>query len=362
MSRDSDFKSLKKELKVIDLAHVDDNITCLSTGVMGFDLAMGGGWPAGRISEIFGEWQTGKSLIAYRSIAACQRAGGIAILDDAERAFTKAWAKVLGIVTEENDAGIFPLIYTYFDSLEDGFQHMEEVANKVREKENFKDVPLLYVKDSLAASIAKSEIDEPFEKGGVAVRARSISRGLSRLTNLIANQKMAVVFVNQLRQKIGVMFGEDEETTGGKSLKFAASVRVSLRRGKKIKDGDKVLGVAGKMEVVKSKIGIPYNQVGFEMFFDGGIHPLSGLLDYLVAQDIITKPTTQSYEFGENRFRERDFSIFWESNKADVLKAFWAKGENAPPTPTTTPGDESEKSLEEPDGEDVPRQRASRRG
>jgi len=314
-SFEDDLERLRSEFSVIDLSGAEEEIRCISTGVVAFDLAMGGGWPESRISEISGEWQSGKSLVMYQSIKECQLQGGIAVLDDSERAFDVRWAKVLGIDLNK-------LIYFVADSLEEGFSHMEKFCRKARESDSFRDVPILYVKDSLEASIAYEEKSMDLIRPAVALRARAISKCLRRLTNLIADTRVAVVFVNQLRDKIGVMFGEKTHTAGGKAPKYYAGLRVVLRKKGRLKSGNRVVGVKGELEVTKSKIGIPYRKAAFEIFFNRGIPRHSGLLNFLVDEEIITRPTSRSYQFGDRRFTSREFLKVWEECGDAMMEAY----------------------------------------
>jgi recombination protein RecA len=313
-ARTAALDQIRKEVDTIDLSGVSESVECIKTGVVAFDLAMDGGWPVGRLSELAGDWQSGKSLLAYQSIAECQRQGGIAFLDDVERALDKTWARKLGINLDE-------LFYYHSSSLEDGFQHLFRVCTVVRNSSQFRDVPVLYIKDSLEASIAKDEAEKEFGEMGVAMRSRAISSGLRRLMNLIADQRIAVVLINQLRTNIGPMYGPKEETTGGRAPKFYASMRTILRKGKKIKDGERTVGIEGTMEVLKSKIGTPFKSVHFQIIFRRGIGALSGLLPFLVTEGAIKKLTPHSYQFGSDRFRPQDFSRVWtESNEALLAK------------------------------------------
>jgi recombination protein RecA len=310
-ARKRGIEDLKKSLSTVELPEATRRV---STGIISVDLATGGGFPEGRFSEVAGEWQTGKSLICYQAIAQCQKSGGLAILDDAERAFDKRWAKILGINTDE-------LMYFISTSLEHGFEHVEMVAKQVRENEEFKDKSILYVKDSLEASIAKEEAEQDFAKAGIAQRARVISRCLRRITNLIADQRIAVVFVNQLRTNVGVMFGPNEESGGGKAPKFYAGLRCIIKKHGKIIEESRVVGTKGILEVIKSKVGVPFKRTEFEINFNKGIDRYSGLLPYLVAEGVITRPTTQSYGFGDLRFKAKEFRQVWKENSKDFRKA-----------------------------------------
>jgi len=308
-----ELERLRSDLSTIDLSELNENIRCISTGVVAFDLAMGGGWPESRFSEIFGEWQSGKSLIMYQSIKECQAAGGLAFLDDSERAFDKRWARALGINLDE-------LFYFISTSIEHGFEHLEKVCHEVRKSPEFRDVPILYVKDSLAASIAKEEADMTFEKTGIALQARAVSKGLRRLTNLIADQRVAVVFVNQIRTKVGVMFGPSSESTGGRAPKFYAGMRIGLYKKSKIKRAGRIVGMGGLFDVVKSKIGVPWRQVKFQMLLKTGVHALSGLFEYFISESVIKQLTTRSFEFAGDRFKRQDFPAMWaDAGKREAL-------------------------------------------
>jgi recombination protein RecA len=234
-------------------------------------------------------------------------------MDDAERAFDKRWAKVLGIDTDE-------LIYFISPDLESGFEHIEKLAKKVREGE-FKDKPILYVKDSLEASIAKEEAEQDFAKAGIAQRARVISRCLRRITNLIADQRIAVVFVNQLRTNVGVMFGPSEESGGGKAPKFYAGLRCVVKKHGKIIEDNRVVGTKGVLEVIKSKVGVPFKRTEFEIVFNKGVNRYSGLLPYLVAEGIVTRPTNITYAFGETKFKAKEFRSVWKENEKEFREA-----------------------------------------
>lgn len=301
------------ELRSLFSVELPEATRRVSTGVISVDLATGGGFPEGRISEVAGEWQTGKSLICYQALRECQKAGGLAILDDVERAFDKKWAKIIGINTDE-------LIYHISPDLESGFEHTEKIAKRARQGE-FKDKPIIYVRDSLEASIAKEEAEQEFSKTGVAQRARVISRCLRRINHLIADERIAVVFVNQLRTNVGVMFGPTEESGGGKAPKFYAGLRCIIKkRGKIIEDG-RVVGTKGVFEVIKSKVGVPFKRAEFEIVFNKGISRYSGLLPYLITEGVVTRPTNITYEFEGHKFKAKEFRAIWKENEKAFRKA-----------------------------------------
>lgn len=310
-----DFDALKKSLQVVDLSK-EASVRCIPTGVISIDLAVGGGIPEGRFTEIFGEWQSGKSLLMYQAIAECQRRGGVAFLFDSERAFDIRWGKALGIDVDE-------LLLFYPESLEDAFTDMEKAIRLVKSG-GLKDRPVLIVYDSLAASVAKDELEQGFGKPEMALRARVISSSLRKMTNLIADHRVALVFVNQLRSKVGVMFGPTSDTTGGRAPKFYATLRLEMSKRNKIKRGDEVIGVQGVLEVVKSKIGVPFRRVNFELFFDKGIDKLSGLLDYFIRYGIIGQSGAWC-SFQNKSFRAAQFPQIWEEHSEELMRLYREK-------------------------------------
>lgn len=326
--KQKELEVFKSSVGFIDLSEIAETVPCIPTGVEAFDLAMGGGFPEGRISELGGLWQSGKSLLAYQALAACQRRGGIAFLDDSERAFDRKWGATLGI--NLND-----LVYYVAPSLEEGFEHLEKVCRLVRTYPSLRNVPVLYVKDSLEASISKTELDLAFsESGSLGVRARAISRGLRRLNNLIANSRVAVVFVNQFRAKISPFaFGpQTEETAGGFAPKYYAGLRVILKKGQKIREGAQVIGFRCSLEVIKSKIGVPFKEVQAEIYLDRGFPPLSGLLDFLVRERIIVKVSPRLYRFKDIEFQKSQFEALWAERGDEIRRAYLA-GETAAEPP-----------------------------
>ena len=308
----AEIESLRKRLGAVDLREAGASLGFIATGVVAFDLMTGGGFPQGRFSEVFGEWQSGKSLLMYQTIATCQRMGGVAVLLDSERALEPRWATLLGIDSDR-------LVYFTPKSLEEGFRKIEDLVLAVRDKESLlKDRDVLIVWDSLAASIAREEIGKDYGAPEMALRARTISGALRRLVSLIADERIALVFINQLRSKIGVVFGSTEDTTGGRAPKFYASLRIGISKGKKIKKDNKVVGVTGTFEVVKSKVGIPFKKAGFEIYFNKGIPPLSGLLDFLVDEGVVVKASQRRYLFSPSEgepveFARNQFESIWEN-------------------------------------------------
>lgn len=310
MDRQKAIEALRKDLGTIDLSKIT-SVPSISTGIEAFDLAMGGGFPEGRFSEVYGDWQSGKSLLLYQTIANCQRQGGLAFLLDSERSLDPRWVQSLGINMTE-------LQYEPPETLEDGFSKIEKAIRAVRANASlFKDCPLLIVYDSLAASIARDELKQDFGTPEMAIRARVISSALRKMTNMIADYRVALVFVNQLRSKVGVLYGPTEETSGGRAPKFYASIRIALKKKKHILDGENIVGVNGEMVVVKSKVGIPFRSVDFSMSFKSGIGRFSGLADYLVGHGVFKK-SGGWYTFGKRKFHEQQLPGFWDDIRDSV--------------------------------------------
>ena len=311
MSREKEIEALRKDLGVIDLTRID-SVSTISTGIVAIDLALGGGFPEGRFSEVYGDWQSGKSLLLYQTIAQCQRGGGICILLDVERSLDPVWIRALGINMKE-------LLYYTPVTLEEAFDDVETAVKTIRRKSSiFKNSSVLIGYDSLAASVAKDEFNKSFGQPEMAIRARVISSSLRRLVGLLADQHIAFILVNQLRSKIGVMFGPTEETTGGRAPKFYASLRVSLRkRGQITKDG-KVVGVKGELVTVKSRIGVPFKSVPFSMMFSSGIDRFSGLIVYLEKYGIIKK-SGPWIAFGKHKMKTTAFLKSWDSLSSEVI-------------------------------------------
>lgn len=320
MSREKELEALRRDLETIDLSKIESP-PAISTSVVAFDLAMGGGFPEGRLSEVLGDFSSGKSLLLLLAIAAVQRAGGIAILLDSERSLSLPWVRLLGVNLEE-------LFYYLPESLEDAFTRIENAIKMIRRKGSlFKQCPVLIGYDSLAASVAREELTQEYGKPEMAIRARVISQALRKQTALISDYRVALVMVNQLRSKVGVMFGPSEDSTGGRAPKFYAAMRIALKKRKSIMDGENVIGVNGELTVIKSKVCIPFRSVNFRMLFTGGIDRFSGLADYLNRLAVFGKTQSGWYTFGKQKFREAQLPGLWDGMKDSVkekLNAFSA--------------------------------------
>jgi recombination protein RecA len=250
-------------------------ISVISTGSISFDAALGvGGVPRGRVIEIFGPESSGKTTITLQIIAEAQKNGGLAAFVDAEHALDPAYAKKLGVDVDN-------LLVSQPDS---GEQALEITEALVRSGA----IDVLVV-DSVAALVPKAELDGEMGDSHVGLQARLMSQALRKLTALVAKSRTTLVFINQIREKIGVMFGNPETTTGGRALKFYASVRIDIRRIASLKEGEEVIGSRAKVKVVKNKMAAPFRQAEFDIDYSEGISRSGELIDLGVEHKLVDK-------------------------------------------------------------------------
>ncbi len=249
-------------------------VECIPSGSIALDLALGGGLPKGRVVEIYGPESSGKTTLTLHAIAEVQRAGGTAAFIDAENALDPAYAKRIGVDIDN-------LLLSQPDN---GEQALEITETLVRSNA----VDLIVI-DSVAALVPRAEIEGEMGDSLPGLQARLMSQALRKLTSVISRSKTTVVFINQIRMKIGVMFGNPETTTGGNALKFYASVRMDIRRIGQIKQGESIIGNRTRVKVVKNKIAPPFREAEFDIMYDEGISRSGDVLDQAVVHGIVEK-------------------------------------------------------------------------
>ncbi|MDR0391831.1 MAG: recombinase RecA [Planctomycetaceae bacterium] len=265
------------------------SLSGIPTGSLSLDLALGGfGVPRGRIIEIFGPESSGKTTLTLHIVANAQKAGGIAAFIDAEHALDPSWAKRLGVDLEG-------LLVSQPGSGEEAMQITEMLV-----KSNAVDVIVI---DSVAALVPEKELKGEIGDSHVGLQARLMSQALRKLTGVIAKSKTCVIFINQIREKIGVMFGSPETTPGGRALKFYCSCRIDVRRIAQLKEGEKIIGQKVRAKVVKNKVAPPFREAEFDMMHNGGISYEGDVLDLAVAQKIVTKSGAW-FRYGEQQLAQ----------------------------------------------------------
>ena len=315
-------------------------ISVISTGSISFDAALGvGGVPRGRVSEIFGPESSGKTTIALQVIAEAQKNGGMAAFVDAEHALDPIYAKKLGVDVDN-------LLVSQPDY---GEQALEIAEALVRSGA----IDVLVV-DSVAALVPKAELDGEMGDSHVGLQARLMSQALRKLTGIVAKSRTCLIFINQIREKIGVMFGNPETTTGGRALKFSSSVRIDIRRIGAIKDGDQVVGSRTKVKIVKNKTAAPFREAEFDIVYGEGISHEGDLIDLAVNLNLVEKSgawfSYKSDRIGQGRENAKQFlkgnADIREKLEAEVRKALGltsiaekaqAAAANAEASPTPAP-------------------------
>lgn len=286
------------------------DVELIGSGALSLDLALGGGYPKGRIIEVYGPESSGKTTLTLHAIAEIQKRGGTAAFVDAEHALDPAYARRLGVDTDN-------LLVAQPDN---GEQALEIVETLVRS--NAVD---LVVVDSVAALVPQAEIEGEMGDSHMGLQARLMSQALRKLTGIINKSKTIVIFINQIRMKIGVMFGNPETTTGGNALKFYASVRMDIRRTGQIKAGEEIIGNRTKVKIVKNKIAPPFRSAEFDIMYNEGISKTGDVLDLAVIHGIVDKSGAW-FSYGDSKIGQgREASKQYLNDNPKVLDEIEAK-------------------------------------
>jgi recombination protein RecA len=308
----------------------------IQTGSLSLDIALGGkGVPRGRIIEIFGPESSGKTTLALHIAAEAQKSGGISAIIDAEHAFDPTWAKKLGVQLEN-------LLVSQPSSGEEAMQITEMLV-----KSNAVDVIII---DSVAALVPKKELEGEIGDSHVGLQARLMSQSMRKLTGVIARSKTCVIFINQIREKIGVMFGSPETTTGGRALKFYASCRIDVRRIGSLKDGEEQVGQRVKVKIVKNKVAPPFRVAEFDMMHTNGISYEGDLLDLGAVHKIVNRSGAwfkygETY-LGQGKEKARNFLIENPNIAAEIREKVLATGGYAGPENAVAETEEVEELID----------------
>jgi recombination protein RecA len=323
---------------------IASDISVISTGSLGLDLALGvGGLPRGRVVEIYGPESSGKTTLALECIAEAQKAGGVCAFIDAEHALDAAYARKLGVKVEE-------LLISQPDNGEQALEITETLVQSGA-------IDVLVI-DSVAALVPRAEIEGEMGEPQMGLQARLMSQALRKLTSIISRSRTIVIFINQIRMKIGVMFGNPETTTGGNALKFYSSVRIDIRRIGTIKNATEVIGSRTKVKVVKNKVAPPFREAEFDILYGSGISKEGELIDIAAEHNIIEKlGAWYSYKgerIGQGRENARDL-LTANPSIADEIEAKVREKLAHKPIPLTTP------APAEPEADDAPPSAAPKR-
>jgi len=307
----------------------------ISTGAISLDLALGGrGLPKGRIIEIFGPESSGKTTIALHAVANAQQNGGVAAFIDAEHALDPSWCKRLGVNIED-------LLVSQPSSAEEALQIAEMLVHS--------DAVDIIVVDSVAALVPRAEVEGDIGDSHVGLQARLMSQALRKLTGRVSKSRCVLIFINQIREKIGVMFGSPETTPGGRALKFYSSCRIDVRRIGPVKEGEEIVGSRVKVKIVKNKVAPPFRVCEFDMMYSGGISREGDLMDLSLADKLIEKSGSW-FNYGDLRLGQgRENAKQYLRDHPDIAKELTAKvmatrvtGAFVPP-----PNDEQEPELDD---------------
>ena len=323
-------------MKFSDVA-ADSNLQVISTGCLDLDMALGvGGLPRGRVVEIYGPESSGKTTVALHCVAEAQKNGGVAAFIDAEHALDPVYAKKLGVNIDE----------LYISQPDTGEQALEICEALVRSGA----VDIVVI-DSVAALVPRAEIEGDMGDSFVGLQARLMSQALRKLTGVISKTNAVAIFINQLREKVGVMYGNPETTTGGNALKFYASVRLDVRRGEPLKNGAEIIGNRTKVKVVKNKVAPPFKVAEFDIIYGEGISKFGSLLDIAVERDIIHKSgawfSSQDQRIGQGRENARQY-LRDHPELAEKIERMLREEAQAAMQPHT-PAPEAEELEDDPD-------------
>ncbi|MCP3101944.1 recombinase RecA [Myxococcus sp. K15C18031901] len=300
----------------------EQKVAVIASGSVGLDRALGvGGYPRGRVVEVFGNESSGKTTLTLHAIAQVQAAGGVAAFIDAEHALDISYARKLGVRVEE-------LLVAQPDTGEQALEITEQLVRSGA-------VDLIVV-DSVAALVPRAEIEGEMGDAHMGVQARLMSQALRKLTGAVSRSGACIVFINQIRMKLGVMFGNPETTTGGNALKFYASVRMEIRRTGNLKDGDAVVGSRVRVKVVKNKMAPPFQEAEFDLLYGSGIHRAGEVLDLGVATGLIEKSGSHFSLKGERIGQGRERATEWLREHPDAMEAVGRELAGIPPLPCPT--------------------------